>query len=241
MMDWLLASVDPGRPHAVGWAVSWHARTMVLAWGVIAPLAIIAARFLKILPWQDWPRELDNPTWWRFHWMGQSLATFLTLVGLGLVWGAARGGSLHGMMGYGVIALALFQIALGLARGSKGGPTAPARDGTLRGHHYDLTPWRRTFEMVHKSLGYITLALAIATVLVGLWHSNGPRWMWLVLGLWWTGLLLAFVILQKRGWAADTYQAIWGPDPEHPGNRIPSQGGGMRRRQKEKDGDVRRT
>ena len=58
-MEWLLSPIDGARAHEVGFAVSWHARTMVLGWGVIAPLAVILARFFKILPGQDWPRALD--------------------------------------------------------------------------------------------------------------------------------------------------------------------------------------
>ena len=32
-------------------------------------------------------------------------------------------------------------------------------------------------------------------------------------------LILAFITLQRRGYAYETYQAIWGPDPRHPGNQ----------------------
>jgi hypothetical protein len=37
-----------------------------------------------------------------------------------------------------------------------------------------------------------------------------------------------WVTLQRRGLAVDTYQAIWGPDPQHPGNATPP-GWGMNR------------
>jgi hypothetical protein len=59
-MDWLLAPIDATRAHEVGFAVSWHARSMVLAWAVLAPLAVVIARYFKVLPGQDWPRELDR-------------------------------------------------------------------------------------------------------------------------------------------------------------------------------------
>lgn len=228
-MDWWLAPIDPARAHAVGAAVSWHGRSMVLAWGILAPLAVLIARFFKVMPGQDWPRVLDNPTWWRAHWMGQSLVLALTLFGLVLIWREAQSGSLHGTLGYAILVLCLIQVSLGIFRGTKGGPTAPARDGSFRGDHYDMTPWRRMFEAVHKSVGYMTLGLGIATVVLGLWLANGPRWMWLVLIVWWVGLAVVFVALQRRGWAADTYEAIWGTDPSHPGNRMGSRGWGMRR------------
>lgn len=229
-MDWLLSPIDPSRAHEVGFAVSWHARSMVLAWGVLAPLAILVARFFKVMPWQDWPRELDNQAWWRGHWVGQSIVVALSVIGLVLVLPADFSNlSLHQTMGYGVLLAAALQVGLGFCRGSKGGPTAPAPDGSLRGHHYDMTPWRITFETLHKAIGYSTLCLAVATILLGLWDANGPVWMWLLLTIWWVGLLVVFVTLQKLGMAVDTYQAIWGPDPKHPGNRRRAPGWGMHR------------
>ncbi len=232
MWEWIASPVDPSRIHAVGFAVSWHGRSMVLAWSVLAPLAVIGARFLKILPWQDWPRELDNQLWWRGHWMGQAIVLLLTVFAIGLVLGATggRGPTWHGAFGLGLLALLLLQVGLGVFRGSKGGPTAPARDGSTRGDHYDMTRWRRVFEATHKALGYALLGLAAVTILLGLWQANAPRWMWALIVAWWAALALLAVVLQRRGWAADTYEAIWGPDPAHPGNRMPPRGWGMRRR-----------
>ncbi|MDA9865465.1 cytochrome b561 domain-containing protein [bacterium] len=230
MLDWLASSVDPNRAHEVGFAISWHARAMVLGWGVLAPLAVIVARFLKILPGQDWPRELDNPVWWRSHWIGQSIVLGLTIVALVLVMPADFSQmSPHRWLGYTVLIGMLAQVALGLLRGSKGGPTAPAADGSLRGHHYDMTPRRRKFEALHKTLGYAVLFVAGAAILMGLWEANAPRWMWLMIILWWVALICLFYVLQRRGMAVDTYQAIWGDDPMHPGNQRPAPKWGMRR------------
>lgn len=223
-MEWLLAPIDPTRAHEVGWAVSWHARAMTLAWGIIVPLAVLIARYLKVLPGQDWPRALDSQVWWRIHWIGQSFALLLTLIGLGLIWGVAQGGSLHGRLGYTVLILTLAQITLGIFRGSKGGPTCT----NVRGDHYDMTPWRVTFEWAHKLLGYALIMMGVTTILFGLWHANAPVWMWLTLTLYWSCLLVAAIVLQNRGWAIDTYQAIWGPDPRHPGNRRKPVGFGIR-------------
>lgn len=219
MMDWLLSPIDASRAHEVGFAVSWHARTMMIAWGVLAPLAVLIARYFKVMPSQDWPRELDNQIWWRGHWMGQALVVLLSLFGLGLILGAAEEGGLHGRLGYTLLCLMGLQVVLGIFRGTKGGPTAPARDGSPRGDHYDMTPWRVMFEWCHKLIGYFALALAGFVILAGLWEANAPRWMWVAIVIWWTGLITATAILQARGRAIDTYQAIWGPDPKHPGNR----------------------
>lgn len=241
-MEWLLSPIDPGRVHDVGFAISWHARSMVLAWGVLAPLAVLIARFFKVMPGQDWPRELDNQTWWRGHWVGQCAVVGLSLVGLVLVLPADLSKmSLHNKLGYAVLCGAVLQVALGFCRGSKGGPTAPAPDGSLRGQHYDMTPWRVAFETLHKGIGYGTVCLAIVTILLGLWKANGPVWMWLALSLWWAMLVVVFVVLQRRGMAVDTYQAIWGPGLEHPGNRRTAPGWGMSRIElkRKRDEDVR--
>ena len=222
MWEWLLSPIDASRAHEVGFAISWHARSMVLGWGVLAPMAVLVARFFKVMPGQDWPRQLDNQAWWRSHWMGQTLVLGLTFLGLALVmppsWSEM---SLHRWMGYTVLIGIFAQIALGLARGTKGGPTAPAADGTLYGDHYNMTVRRRAFELSHKTLGYGVLLLAAATIVVGLWDANGPHWMWVMLFTWWVMFALVFGILQKRGMAVDTYQAIWGTDPAHPGNMQP--------------------
>jgi cytochrome b561 len=240
MLDWLLSPIDPTRVHEVGFAISWHARLMVMGWGVLAPVAVLIARYFKIMPGQDWPRQLDNQVWWRSHWIGQSIVVGLSACGLALVLPANFNAiSLHNWLGYTLLAGLSLQVLLGVFRGSKGGPTATAFDGSPRGHHYDMTPWRRVFETLHKSVGYGLLGLAVVTILVGLWKANGPVWMWLALVFWWIGLLAAFLAMQKRGMAIDTYQAIWGTDPAHPGNRCKAPGWGVRR-MAEGETDVRR-
>ncbi len=236
-MDWLFLPIDSTRAHDVSTAVSWHARMMTLAWGVIAPLAVLIARFFKILPKQNWPDELDSLVWWRSHWIGHSCVLALSAAGLALVVSVDPfGGGLHERLGYLLLLILAVQVLLGIFRGSKGGPTAPNRDGSWRGHHYDMTSWRRTFETVHKTLGYVALALAISVLFLGLWKANAPIWMWLTFGIWWFGLVSAFVHMQRRGMAVDTYQAIWGDDPSHPGNQRPSRNWGAHR-PKDRKGD----
>lgn len=229
MWDWLISPIDPNRAHEVGFAVSWHARLMIVAWGFAAPLLVLIARFFKVMPGQDWPRQLDNQTWWRAHWMGQSLVVATSFFAMLLVVPRSGGMSLHNWLGYGVLLGVLGQITFGYFRGNKGGPTAPAPDGSLRGDHYDMTPWRRMFEAVHKTLGYTVLVVAAITILLGLWKANAPVWMWLAVSFWWPLLIVVFVVLQRRGMAIDTYQAIWGNDPTHPGNQGKKPGWGMRR------------
>lgn len=226
MLDWLLAPIDASRGHDVSGAIAWHARSMVLAWGILAPLAVLIARFFKVLPGQDWPREVDNQFWWHTHLIGQSLVMALTVIGLFLVLPFNFSeATLHNWFGLVLVGFLVLQVFLGVFRGSKGGPTALE----MRGHHYDMTSWRRMFEALHKTLGYLSLALGVVVILSGLWKANGPVWMWLALVLWWAGLIVAFWVLQRRGMAIDTYQAIWGDGLEHPGNQLPLPGWGVRR------------
>lgn len=229
ILEWLLSPMDPARPHDVGAILSWHARVMVIGWGILTPLAIMIARFFKVLPGQDWPRELDNKVWWRWHWMSQALVLVLSVVGLSLVLlSPQNSGSaiLHRVLGYAVLGLAVVQAVSGLFRGSKGGPTDRRPDGSLRGDHYDMTPHRLLFEAFHKSCGYIALALAVLVISTGLWEANAPRWMGLSLVFWWLGLVALFLCFQRQGRAVGTYQAIWGPGQEHPGNRMVKRGEG---------------
>ena len=232
MLDWLMASIDASRPHDVGFAVSWHARSMTLAWGVLAPCGILAARFLKLWPKQKWPERLDHPGWWHLHRACQYLAGFLTLLALALILNRPGRGSqtaIHGALGWTVILLAAVQFSGAWLRGSKGGPTAPAADGSWRGDHYDMTPRRIAFEYVHKFGGYVAVLIAAGAIVSGLWRANAPHWMWLTIGGWWSFALTLFIALQRRGMAFDTYQAHWGADAVHPGNRRKPVGFGVRR------------
>nr|WP_319382992.1 cytochrome b561 domain-containing protein [uncultured Roseibium sp.] len=232
MMEWLISPMDAARPHEIGVALSWHARFMVLGWGILAPLAIMMARFFKVLPGQDWPRELDSKIWWRTHWISQTLVVVLSAAGLALVLMSSQNSGtalIHRLFGYSVLALAMVQAFSGLLRGSKGGPTDRQANGSLRGDHYDMTRHRLVFEGVHKGCGYLALILMIGAIASGLWTANAPNWMWLSLVCWWGILIAASAYLQRLGCAVDTYQAIWGPDPGHPGNRMKQQGWGTRR------------
>ena len=216
-------------PHSIAPWAAWHARCMVLAWAVLLPLGVLAARFFKITPGQRWPQVLDNPAWWHAHRALNYTGVALVAVGLLIAWGHAGSSDLtaqlHGWLGWLLSAAAALQIAGGLLRGSKGGPT----DAQARGDHYDMTPRRMAFERLHKRGGWLALVVAVAVIGLGLVVADAPRWMALVLTAWWLLLLAAFVALQRSGRCLDTYQAIWGPGVQHPGNRLPVSGWGVRR------------
>lgn len=229
-MDWLTLSLDPARAHLVDAAIAWHGRLMVLAWGILIPLGVVAARFFKVMPGQDWPQRIDNRAWWMIHLTLQYGSGIIMFIGIGLI-GLSHGfkglSVSHAWFGYALLSLGLAQFLGGWLRGTKGGPGEPVLDGD----HYNMTPRRILFEYAHKGLGYLALLLSIITILTGLWLANAPRWMVVALGLWWVGLLVLCFVLQKRGMALDTYQAIWGPSLAHPGNRRKPIGWGVSRRQ----------
>jgi hypothetical protein len=93
-----------------------------------------------------------------------------------------------------------------------------------------MTPRRNAFEYFHKSVGYLCLFVAWATTLFGLWLVNAAIWMWIVILAWWIAIFVVFIALQKAGRAHDTYEAIWGDDPELPGNRVKTIGWGVKRK-----------
>lgn len=229
MIDWLLAPMDATRGHAVSDAAAWHARLMVLAWCVLFPAGILAARFFKVRVTQDWPRELDDKRWWIAHNVLQCAGGIAVIVALTLVYAGQGLRHNHAIIGWMTFVGMIAQFAGGWLRGSKGGPTDPRPDGTLHGDHYAMTRRRRVFERAHKSLGYITVLVALAAILSGLWLTNAPHWMWIAIAIWWMGLTAWAARLQKGGRAIDTYQAIWGPDTHHPGNKLNPIGWGVRR------------
>ena len=228
-MDWIMASLSGSTTHTLAPWAAWHARCMVLSWGILLPLGVLAARFFKVIPGQNWPQVLDHKAWWYAHRALQWSGVGIMLVGMWLGWGhrgsAGQLAQFHTVVGWSVCAIGIFQIVGGLARGSKGGPT----DTSMRGDHYDMTPWRLNFERLHKGLGWLAVMAGVAVIASGLQLADAPRWMAVVLALWWLALLMLFVWLQLNGRCIDTYQAIWGPDSRHPGNQRKPIGWGIRR------------
>ena len=226
---WLLLPLSGNPNHELSFWASWHGRILVFSWGIVLPLGVLIARFFKVLPSQNWPVALDNQVWWKTHSLGQGAAVVLALVGVALIWSNAAGATdmarWHGYLGWVVTVFGAAQVGAGFARGTKGGP----HDGAMRGDHYDMTPRRKLFERLHKPAGYAALLLALAAVFTGLVVADAPRWMVVVISLWWLALMAGFVWLQKQGRCMDTYQAIWGPDATHPGNRIAPVGWGVKR------------
>lgn len=221
MIDWLQTPLSGSNEHSIAPWAFWHARTMVLGWAILLPLGALLARFFKVTRSQNWPAELDSKAWWHGHLALQYAGVAAVSVGVVLSFNQGEQANLatqlHAWAGWGLFAAVWVQVIAGWLRGSKGGPT----DIALRGDHYDMTRRRLVFEHLHKSLGWLAVMVAVGVMVSGLLLVDAPRWMLLVLCVWWLALAIAFTLLQRRGLAIDTYQAIWGPDPIHPGNRKP--------------------
>ncbi len=226
---WLLSPLSGASTHQLDEWVVWHARLMVLAWAIFLPLGALAARYYKVTHKQNWPCVVDSRAWWHAHRGFQYSGVVMMLIGAYLAWDRSQSSSvtaqLHGHLGWGVISLGIAQILSAWFRGSKGGPTEPQ----MRGDHYDMTAHRLRFEWFHKTAGWLAIATAVLTIALGLWVADAPRWMPLVLLVWWIALGAYGLRLERAGRAIDTYQAIWGPDFKHPGNQRKHVGWGMRR------------
>ena len=227
--EWLSGSLNGAATHHVAPWAAWHARCMVVAWVVLLPLGALAARFFKVLPRQAWPQQLDNKAWWHGHRLLQWAGVAVLSLGAALAWrqglagsGAARA---HAAAGWVLVAAAWLQVLSGQLRGSKGGPGEPKP----RGDHYDMTARRIAFERGHKALGWGCIVAALFVAALGLWLVGAPRWLALALAAWSVFLVAGFAHLQRSGRCIDTYQAIWGPGLEHPGNRINPIGWGVLR------------
>jgi hypothetical protein len=212
---------------------------MVLAWAVLAPAGLIVARYFKIVPGQNWPAFLDNPFWFITHRRLGKATALLTLLALfAIVWASGGrfilSGSLHALLGWLVVVLAVLQIAGAALRGTHGGPMnpftrQPKPEAEWPGDHFSMTRRRVFFEYSHKAFGYLAIGLSVAALFLGLHAADAPRWMWLALGLWWATAAIAIAVLQRRIGCIDTYQAIWGLDDSRPGYRRAPIGVGIMR------------
>ncbi len=244
VISWLFTPLSGASEHHIAMAVAWHGRLMVFACAILAPILVIIARFYKVTPRQDWPRVLDNPFWMVTHRRLGHMVGLIMLVGLGAVFASGElrltWRTWHTSLGWIVIVLASAHIASSWFRGTHGGPMNPFTRQVKppeqwRGDHYDMTRRRILFEYVHKSVGYVLLGLVIVVIACGLDAADAPRWMPLVIGLWWLLCLGTFIRLQRQGRCIDTYQAIWGLDDTLAGNRRKPIGWGIKRYTKSND------
>ena len=232
-LDWFLQPLSGALEHHLSGYVAWHGRGMVLAWAIFVPLGILVARYFKVTRRQDWPQRVDNRFWWHAHRTLQLAAFAISIAALWSVRHVAGSQAsvarAHALAGWCVLLLGLLQVLSGFLRGTKGGPTGErSAVGDWHGDHYDMTPRRVAFEYLHKFGGWFATALALVALVSGLVVADAPRWMLVVVCGWWLLLAGCAYAWQRQGRCLDTYQAIWGPDPVHPGNRRPPIGPGVR-------------
>lgn len=242
LVTWLLTPISGRMDHELPAWTAWHGRAMVAAWAILLPLGVLVARYFKVMPRQAWPDELDNKTWWHWHRILQTAGVLSMTLGCSLALGRAHDTSAlaqcHRWFGWAVMASGWVQVLGGVWRGSKGGGTTAiglgaSSEDAMRGDHYDMTARRYRFEYVHKVVGTAAILLAVVVIGMGLKLADAPRWMVAVLTVWWLALISVAGHLQRTGRCIDTYQAIWGPDPIHPGNRMRVIGWGVRRHSRE--------
>jgi hypothetical protein len=143
-----------------------HAVLMTVAWGVLAPLAILIARYSK------GKAPTTGPAAWWFvnHWRLQVAACclFVAAFVMGVVATPAGGhfASFHQIAGLIVVVLGLLQPALGnkFVRPAKAADGAPASMA------------RRVWEAQHMGCGYVALLLSVAVVFTGIRRADagGP-------------------------------------------------------------------
>lgn len=203
-----------------------HALLMTLAWLILSPAVILVTRYCKVTAWQNFPEELDNKFWWRIHWIGHSAIVVTAVIAVIVAFIAVGGinlSPLHAKLGIAVLLLSLNQILLGMFRGSKGGPVdkngKPLPEELWRGDHYDMTLYRRGFEFLHKNLGYVTLLVAQLTIYTGLFLFELNGYFYLAVFLIQCLFMVLMAFFMRKGLYINSYQAIWGYDPVHPGNR----------------------
>ena len=198
----------------------WHGAVMAVAWLVLLPAGVLIARFFKVRPGQDFPRQLDDQFWWHTHRILQFLGAGLAGLAAWWVYDARNGvidwPLLHVQLGVAALALCAAQIVIPLFRGTKGGPTDEFADPedplTWRGDHYDMSLRRRLFEAWHKNCGYVAMILAVGAVWTGIELAGLEEWWkWgVVLSV---GMFVAlFIRFSRERRHVDTWLAIWGPD-----------------------------
>jgi hypothetical protein len=203
---------------------------MVVTWLVLVPIGVMSLRFLKPPPTGDGivrgtGRFERGWLWWTIHWGVLYSAIALSLAGATVALVVSKGfsGSLHSIFGITTVVLGALQIIAAWRRGTHGGKhgihSDPNVPSTWRGDHYDMTSKRRWFEAYHKTAGYFTIALALATIVSGLMQHWAPLVASVVIVAFWVLFGLA-IMLERLGLRQDTYQSVFGNDPNHPYNKV---------------------
>jgi O-antigen/teichoic acid export membrane protein len=130
---------------------------MLLSWGLLLPLGVLSARFL---------RHRKDALWFKLHRVLQVCGLVLALAGFAVALasfsvfsgGASAGSLAHGCLGAFVMTLGLLQPVNAWFR-----PHADA----------EKTAARKRWEILHKGSGYTAVTLALLNVLIGASIAGG--------------------------------------------------------------------
>jgi len=139
-----------------------HGGLMFAAWGVLAPLGVLAARYGKRLEWEGSP-----PLWFSAHRLVQSAALLASLAGfctaLAALWGRAHFASPHAVVGLVIFLLGALQALNAAAR------PHPAAAGQPK------TSLRAGWEILHRASGVVLLGLGVANIFLGVFVYGTSR------------------------------------------------------------------
>lgn len=162
-----------------------HGSLMLISWGWMLPTGAVVARFLRH----------RNPLWFQLHATLQPIGLILAIVGWS--WALVHFNALsakgeanyrHAVMGMTVMVLGLLQPINAVLR-----PHASTEPNSK------LRRW--WWEILHKSLGYVSLLLAVPTIVLGtkrLPNANDQRTFQIVYGAAAVGLVVLTAVVLRR-------------------------------------------
>eukprot|EP00523_Entomoneis_sp_CCMP467_P018891 CAMPEP_0168814752 /NCGR_PEP_ID=MMETSP0726-20121227/5842_1 /TAXON_ID=265536 /ORGANISM="Amphiprora sp., Strain CCMP467" /LENGTH=450 /DNA_ID=CAMNT_0008866935 /DNA_START=310 /DNA_END=1659 /DNA_ORIENTATION=+ len=143
-----------------------HGSLMIVAWGILVPIAVLSSILFRHKP--------RTGVWFIIHRLCNGLALFLTIVGIlyafvkfgNVFQEGAKPSKRHGTLGMTTFSCAMIQLMMGLCR-----PHLPDSEGQPA----QKTRQRTIFEVMHRGLGYSTVALAYTTLYFGAQVSGTSR------------------------------------------------------------------
>lgn len=134
------------------WQVA-HGSLMLLSWGFLLPTGVVCARYLKHRP---------GGFWFKIHKPLQIAGLVIAICGWSIalsqfdVFATKQGtGFIHGVVGMLVMTLGILQPINAFFR------PHPAEEGK------PVSPWRHTWELLHKGSGYTAVLLGLVAILLG--------------------------------------------------------------------------
>jgi len=145
------ANTDCSSGHLRPWTLA-HGTFMLLSWGLILPSGVVVARLL---------RHRAGGLWFKYHRPAQMVGICIAFTGWVIalarfdVFSHGSGTSfIHGVLGLIVMSLGILQPI----------------NAFFRPHKEKNEPtsfWRRAWEVLHKSFGYLAVLLGLVTVAIG--------------------------------------------------------------------------